>query len=127
MAGVSENDELNEIDRLVDFTTNEERMNLQRKGCNILASQIEAKKARIVSLESDVIELKHVLDQYKSPDDIDRLKHEIRELTNEKATLEIRIIQSKKTASGLCSDQVTSGQALTETMLFYCRFELAVQ
>ena len=59
--------------------------------------QERAKKANEISLRADIDELANVIqnEQVKTNYDIERLKGEIRQLTNEKAELETLISKSK--------------------------------
>ena len=64
-----------------------------------MLQQVELKQAQYISLEADISELRAYLvnrnEPVRSAFEIDALKSEIRDLTNEKAKLEFRISKSK--------------------------------
>jgi hypothetical protein len=68
----------------------------------MLIQQAEMKKAQIVALEEDLKYLNNTIIKRKEPlrvpFEIEQLKGEIRELTNEKARLELETIKSKPLA-----------------------------
>jgi hypothetical protein len=74
---------------------------LQKLSYQLLLEQYELKRSQIVSLEEDIKELNRILcarnQTIRSQFEIDNLRNEIRNLTNEKAELEIKISQSKQT------------------------------
>lgn len=73
---------------------------LQKKGFELLLQQAEAKRAEIVSLKADIEELNKSLVDKKEPVrsqfEIETLRGEIRELTNDKWKLENKINISLK-------------------------------
>lgn len=74
---------------------------MQKLSYQLLLDQYELKRSQIVSLEEDIKELNRILcarnQTIRSQFEIDNLRNEIRNLTNEKAELEIKISQSKQT------------------------------
>ena len=74
---------------------------MQKLSYQLLLEQYELKRSQIVSLEEDIKELNRILcarnQTIRSQFEIDNLRNEIRNLTNEKAELEIKISQSKQT------------------------------
>jgi hypothetical protein len=81
------------------FFNLKERIELQKKGFDLLFQQVEAKKAEIVSLQADLSELNTYLidknEPVRSPLEIERLKGEIRDLTNAKFNLELSVNKCK--------------------------------
>lgn len=78
---------------------------MQKLSYQLLLEQYELKRSQIVSLEEDIKELNRILcarnQTIRSQFEIDNLRNEIRNLTNEKAELEIKISQSKRTKKTL--------------------------
>ena len=72
---------------------------MQQKGYDLLKQQVEAKQVEIVSLQADLSELNRYLinknEPVRSPLEIERLKGEIRDLTNTKFNLELKVNKSK--------------------------------
>lgn len=78
----------------------EDHLQFQKLGFNLLYEQCQIKNAHIQHLDKEVQEMNAKLvtknETLRVQFEIDALKNEIRALTNEKAELEMKIIQSKK-------------------------------
>lgn len=85
--------------KMLSQLTSEERIKLQQKGLELLRVQTNDKIEKKKNLERSIMEIKNHLtskrQQLRSLVDIEKLREEIRNLTNEKAALELKIIQSK--------------------------------
>ena len=72
---------------------------LQKKGYDLLLQQVENKKIEYIALQADINELNSYLvkkaEQVRSAFEIELIKSQIRDLTNEKAKLEFKISKSK--------------------------------
>ncbi|RNA06142.1 hypothetical protein BpHYR1_052676 [Brachionus plicatilis] len=88
-----------ELRKKLSQLTTQERIQLQQKGLELLKAKINSEKDEKKNFDKTISEIKNHLttkrQQFRSHTDIENLRNEIRNLTNEKAALELKIIQSK--------------------------------
>lgn len=89
-----------ELDKKLAQVTNQEHIELQVKGFELLKTQTNTKLQEKKNLEKAINEIKNHLttkrQQLRSQTDLEKIKTEIRNLTNEKGELELSIFQSKR-------------------------------
>lgn len=112
-----------ELNKKLSSLSIKERLEFQQKGYDLLLQQVELKQAQYISLEADISELRAYLvnrnEPVRSAFEIDALKSEIRDLTNEKAKLEFRISKKSNWICKRCtvsnvSESTICGTCMTE-------------